>query len=311
MSNPVVDISDAQKEFADLNQELQILHDRFLAIAMDYGHYIEYITKPGNRIYDLRDNVAYRLFSVNIHIELLIRQHYYIRDRFEHIWKADPSKLLREVYPSNPIFDYAEREVSSIFDSIIYHLVSVFDYLASLAYYTCRGNKQETLMWTSFASSVRDKNNDFSKSSFAEVISEIDNNFVKKLYDHRSDLIHRNGELNRTNGQIPLDGGKFKIAYITTPRFNKRFPELKTESKEFQITVQYASFWITRKAIKEITRVLLGLRKEMELTKKIPHGMTVLIDEVTGGILPMSGPMWHLDKYEKFSVNPVTRIEVV
>lgn len=295
------DIENIGASFEDLRKEIQYLENRFLAIGLDYQYHFG-MPLGQNEFYELRDNVSYRLFCANLHLELLLRQHFIIEARFGEIYKSQPEKITANIYPSNPIFDHAEKEISGIFDSLIYHLVSIFDYLGTLTNYIFGKKKQDTLTWTSLATSVRDKNNAFSKTKFADVINTIDNNFVKKLYDHRSHLIHRKGEINRSHIKFTLNDGKFNVSYISTNALNKQFSVLKEESKTHSLTIKYVGFWLVRKTIFEVSSILFALKDEMDATKQGQNPSKIRMGIINPGTHTLSSPseeFWCKQQFEK------------
>ncbi len=66
----IIDITDEKSEFTKIDSEFYLLNNRFMALAMDYKHYIDSNIRD-NKIYTLRDNINYRLCSAKFHIELL------------------------------------------------------------------------------------------------------------------------------------------------------------------------------------------------------------------------------------------------
>ena len=197
----ILDIENVNEEFKKLSSRLHLLYDRFLAIAMDYKYYIDSSFEE-KKIYELRDNVQYRFFSAKFHVELLLNHQIAIIKQLEDVAKKDTSALIENF--QNPSFDFTlQRQISSLFDSFIYHMVSVFDYISTLINYICGDKKENTLMWTQLAKSVRDKNNSLGKKLFAEKIVQIDSDFVNKLYDHRDDNGKEDYELH-----LPPDDNK-------------------------------------------------------------------------------------------------------
>lgn len=67
----IKDIDNPKEEFEKLTKKFKTLHDRFLAIAMDYTHYID-STMSENEIFKLSDNILSRLYSARFHFQLLI-----------------------------------------------------------------------------------------------------------------------------------------------------------------------------------------------------------------------------------------------
>jgi len=291
---PILDITDINEEFKKLHENLSLLHNRFMALAMDYTHYVD--NSWGQKeIFTLRDSVTYRFFSTKLHTEILIRQHFAIEHRFKEQLKKDPKIIFGTYMPSNPYFDRAEEEISSIFDSFMYHQVSVFDYIGTLVNYICGpvSDKQKSLKWTNLARSCRDSKNHFGKKPLADKIKDIDNKFVNKLYGYRSTLIHEKAEKSRYSFSIQLGKEEnIKANFIATERLLKQFAELKKLSQESFVTTKYVAFWIMNKSIEVVTEILFALKDDMEKNPKVPFGMFGYHDKENNRILPASTPWW-------------------
>ena len=78
------DIDNPKEEFDKLTKRFKILEDRFLAIAMDYKHYID-STITDNEIFRLRDNVLSRLYSARFHFQLLLEYHHRVENRLKNL----------------------------------------------------------------------------------------------------------------------------------------------------------------------------------------------------------------------------------
>lgn len=301
MNKPVKDIDNLDEEFKRLRQMETMLESRFMAVAMDYQHYIDN-SWGQEQIYKLRDNVLYRFFSARLHTEILLRQHFAIEHRFNELLKKDPNKVLAQYHPSNPLFDQTEKEISSIFDSILYHIVSIFDYLSTLTNYICgdKKNRHDTLMWTQLAKSSRDLKNHFGSKPIAQIVRDLDNQYVSRLYDHRSFLIHRRADLSRYSFLFELGNqSKIKARFIASDKFTKQFKELKTLTEENYLTTNYVVFWLLQKTIVKVTDLLFGLKKEMESNPQVPFGMFGFHDPKTNRLLPVSTAYWHAQEYLK------------
>ena len=292
----LLDTTDINKEFENLNEYLSVLHDCFLAIAMDYKHYVDN-SFTNNDIYEIRDDVNYRFFSARLHIELLIKQHFQIEHRFEKYMKTEP-KVFANYLSKNPYYDYAEKEVSSIFDSFLYHLTSVFDYLSTLSNYTCGEpkDKQKKLKWTNLSRSVRDSSNHFGKKmALSEKIKDCDNTFVNKLYGYRSYLIHEKSEQSMYSFTFHLSNQKetaIDANFIATERLIKQFSDLRKLSKDNYISIKYVTFWLINKAIDITIDILFALSEDMKQNPLISFGMFAYFDEETKMGLPVSTPYW-------------------
>lgn len=281
----VLDIIDLNKEFKDLDSNLSILSNRFLAVAMDYKEYIKNDFSD-HKIYELRDSVQYRFFSTRTHIELLLRQHLIIDEQMKN--------QLNEKVPIQMYFDYYQKQISSIFDSIVYHTTSIFDYISTLVNYISTKDNQKTLMWTQLSKSVRDEKNEYNKKSFAKTIDNIDRQFVSKLYDHRSFLIHKKSDLSSFNVTISY-GEKENVdaKFMAGKNLIKSFSELKILDRENNLTVKYVTFWLVNETIEKITEILFALKKEMENNSNPPEQFMFYLDPKTNERSSVSKIYWN------------------
>lgn len=298
MKAEIIDISDFKSEFEKLRQREALLSDRFIAIAMDYKHYIDASFKE-NKIYELRDNIQYRLFSARIHVEAILRQHVIIQKKLEKQFKENPQTVVGNFFPFNPYFLIYHQEISSLFDSFIYHSVSVFDYLSTLTNYISGQKKDDTLMWTQLAKSVR-ADNHFSKKSFAKVFDKIDRGFVFKLNEHRSFLIHKRSDLGGYNFTLHIGGNQnIQATFLSGKNFIRTFKELKEQCNGKHPTIKYSTFWILNKTFDKVTELLFALKNEMELNPKVRNPSMFTLDPDSGVKLPISKRYWHEELLKK------------
>lgn len=301
-SLPIKDIKEIAKEFENLKKRLDLLDEGFRAAGSDYLHHIEISKVNKHEIFELKDNVMYRYFSARFHLQILIQHHQVILKRFAKILETDPSKILNKVYPVNPNFDYAEKEISSVLDSIYFHIGAVFDYLSILVNYVCgpKATRSQKIKWTQLTRSCRDKDNHFGQLEIAKVVDQIDRELVNKLFEYRSDLIHKSQDQQRMSFKINFkkNGANLKLDFLATSKITKQFPELKEEAKNNSLTVNYVAFWTLHKSIDMIAKLLLSLKSEMEKRSTFPDhigddDLIILhVDKKTNVGLPASTPMW-------------------
>jgi len=158
------------------------------AIAVMYNeHYYDLVSS--RNIYRLKDNVFYRLETSLAQYELFTNE----ISRFNYVMSERTKQESEFCFDQFKLMPYTSKMnlmTSSIFDSIIFHSVSIFDYLSHYISYIISPNKCNTLYWTKLAKSAYGKDNYISKRPIKEVIKQVDDYLVKKLYDYRSDLIH-------------------------------------------------------------------------------------------------------------------------
>ncbi|MEO8514909.1 MAG: hypothetical protein ABI543_15225 [Ignavibacteria bacterium] len=301
----VIDIKDVSGEFEKLQKRFSVLTNRFMAVALDYKHYIDN-TFNNERIIELRDNVIYRLFSSRFHIQLLLQQQIEIKDKCLKMLNDGKFDLIKGIGPVHPLHDHFKKEISSIFDSLLYHIVSAFDFTSSLInyFYTSKDDKQNNLKWTSLVKKSRSEENILYPDRIKKAIIEHDNQFVNKLYGYRSQIIHEKGDLNEFVYNVLFDftsnaKSSLKIGFVATPKFIKNFSELKKLTKKDVLSTTYVSFWLLNTAIDHITDLLFEIKYDLETIEKPPGGMFVMQDPTTNKISSISLAYWQEEEYHK------------
>lgn len=291
----IIDIQDDKSEFTKIDSEFSLLNYRFMALAMDYKRYVDSSIRD-NKIYTLRDNINYRLYSAKFHIELLFN---HIRNIEKNIENQTFTRTPNQI----PIIGYIPiytQQITSLFDSFIYHTVSVFDYIGTMANYISGKKKENTFMWTQLAKSVRDKNNIFSQTKFSNIVDKIDREFVGKLYDHRALLIHRKADLGGCNHTHSLGyHEKVTTTFFAGKSVIKCFHQLKESNKKSDITLRYVAVWILKEVINNITDILFSMKEELESKDTGKEPMMFYLHPETKEKLPISVNYWNEKLYKK------------
>jgi hypothetical protein len=293
----LLDIEDRNKTFQAIAQRLEILNEGFRALYADYMHHID-VKFGKDEIFKMKENIDFRLFSSKFHLELLLRQHFTIEKRIQEIYQKDPRKVLNEVYPSHPLFDHCEREVTSIFDSIVFHLASVYDYLSALINFICNKKDKSITKWSQLCKSCRDKGNLYSNKKIATIIVFENDNFIEKLYKYRSRLIHEKSDVHPISITLSFASGKTRVKFYTNESIIKLFKSLKEKSNTHDITISYTSEWLIHKTVDSVVSILFALKDEMESMSTFPNhiGDSDFIilshNPVTGFAEPVSKQMW-------------------
>lgn len=184
----MLDIENQDETIRGLTDKFLRLHNRFIAVAMDYKYYIN-PNISDNEIYKLRDNVLFRLQSAKFHFELLLQHHYFIEQNIKEIYKSqDPifnGGIQLQIYQRQAV-----EEIYSLFDSLIYHLCSNFDYLFRLINFINGKTSLTQPKWNLFKSDKNIKSNVYCSKELIEALEILDQKFVYPLIKHRSFLIH-------------------------------------------------------------------------------------------------------------------------
>jgi hypothetical protein len=170
----------------------------------------------------------------------------------------------------------------------------------TLANYISVQKKENTLIWTQLAKSVRDKNNIFSLTKFSSIIDKVDREFVGKLYDYRASLIHRKADLGGFN-LIHSIGYEEKVVttFFAGKRVIKCFKQLKEVSENGDITLRYIAVWIINEVIKNITAILFSMKEEIESKDTGKEPLMFYLHPVTKKKLPISVNYWKEKLYKK------------
>lgn len=155
-------------------------------------------------IFEIRDSLIYRAWSVHWHVDYLERQHRaFEKQLHQHFLEAldSPQPLLSHRY----ILSY-------IFDDVVFNSASMFDYVGNLVGLTYLGPTESRLKWSGALNSVRDKNNLIYGVPVAEKLVNAHRKWVDPLMSYRGDTIHHKIDLGKANHAFDFTGGDLDTA---------------------------------------------------------------------------------------------------
>ncbi len=196
---PVLDINEVDKRFQNLNQHAKILHDRLVQLGMVYINFTISKSILKEPLFNLRNSIIYRYNSILFHLKLLIIIHNNHVKQINYNKSDNQIKLI--------MLNGRERELS-IFDSIIFHIISLFDYIGNLLDYVCCGKKQMRLKWNGVVKKARNQNDIITQYSVSETILKYDKELIDKLYKYRSNIIHYKMHLGSVTSSLDFKTGK-------------------------------------------------------------------------------------------------------
>ena len=297
MSNIIKDIIDRKADSLLIRKEAQRTELGIRSICVMYDDHSK-DKNSGENIFIKNDSIHYRLFSLVHQYFLFLNQLNSSEVFLQEMNKEHPGKVMNFIL-DNPYFDKVELEVSSVFDSIIFHLMSVFDYLSHLIHYITITNKSNTKDWSSLMKSVNGSNNEFSNLEINNTILKINKELVTNLFKYRSALIHDKRDKHtfsiNHNSQTTLN-----IQILSSKFSLKSFSLIRESVTEEQITIAFLSSWLIKQSFKEIELLLDALRNEIlknpnfEETLKNPKSGFTLIsyDSKTNEAKPASEKLW-------------------
>lgn len=284
--NTTLDIENPTSEINLLQDKFIRLHNRFLAIAMDYKYYIN-SSISDHEIYRLRNNVIFRLQSARFHFEILLQYHDIVEENIKNIYKKQNPIL--NGGPDLVIYQrQAAEEIYSLFDSLVYHLCSIFDYLFRLVNFIHGKTELTNPKWNLFKSEKNLKSNLFCSKEMIDALEIVDQRFVYPLIKHRSHLIHTEFA---TGGVQLILSDDLKVRFLATEKLKSHFPEIQNQFGNQDLTIAFAGKWLIDESFKSITEVLFELREDMIRNKKVKIPLFVRIGE-NNTMQETSTPYW-------------------
>ena len=273
---------DEFKELQKLLSDLQILSGRLQAIVMDYNNYISenpISSVHSKNIFESCENLKIRLSCVYFHTEMFCNHFEYIETRIKNNGNG---------YPDPPFIIIATTQFHYLFDSIIYHVSSVYDYVVTLVNFIHNHGSLNYVKWNSVAKSYPVK----SEKTY-EYISRIHKSYVDGFFSYRSSLIHNKVDFIRPYVSYDAMIGHTTLIIKSSPFMLKHFKHLLELSKTDEISLKFATFHIVDKLIDHVTDILFELKNHMENNKKKDR-LYMSIEE-NGEIVSVSKIYWRED----------------
>ncbi|KYC45306.1 MAG: hypothetical protein AMQ74_01904 [Candidatus Methanofastidiosum methylothiophilum] len=288
-SKPIQDIEDLKLEMQLIDKKFDSFYYNMLAVAMDYKSYIDPRIK-NDSIYKIRNNIIFRLNGAKYHFEILNN----IVANLDSELTTAHRKVQQKgnLFGADIILDQRILQVSYLSDSFFFHLGSGFDYISKLVEFVYSHNKDAEWKWTQLARASRDEKNQFNKTSIASTIDLLDREFIGKLYDHRSHLIHSKIDTSPSSFTINILEANCKAQIFSSQDFNRNFKELKTIAKERNLTIRYSLLWVFNKSLTSLNTILFSLKEYMENNKKTDK-LPMFIEGPNKEILPVSIKYWN------------------
>lgn len=263
----MANILDIEKE--NRNSDFQLIHKEIerteLGLRAICVMYDEHSSDPNSQknIFNQKNNVYYKLASIRFQYKIFLEQVYRSERYIQKIDKENPNRL-RGFVMGNPYFEKVELELSTVFDNLIFNSVSIFDYLSHIICYIVKRNKQKTEYWSSIIKSARGSNNEIAQSQISEAIKYVDKEFVSKLNDYRSRLIHRKRDEHKFYASINPndDNDDYHICLVASDEIlsNKYLSVLKNEMQAHEyLSLTYVASWLIKETIRQIEIILEGL----------------------------------------------------
>jgi len=266
---PVLSVTDSDERLRSITQTAGRIQDGLVFLGLEYANKVtgKFISQQSEQYFHLRDSIFYRLESLIFHLNLLLS-----------IQRNHIGQLNKKPYDSEErhklLYSGSAQQVQ-LFDSIVFHSISLFDYLGNLVDYIAGGKYQMRLKWTGVIKSVNDKNNPLSKSPIAPVVLDLNRKLVDRLYEHRSDLIHYSTDMGGAQATLNIMKGESDFVVFSPRRITQRFPELKQLAMDNRIALNYVAFWVCESTVNAAHDLLSPLLQHIDIHRSTPKGAEI------------------------------------
>lgn len=268
---PAKDVDDLDDALDELDEERDTLREQLLGLGIDYVNKIgSSFDGEARTIYQIRDEIFHREGSFRFHIKLLLR----IQHDAEVTLRSNTENLEVNGLQQSLITEKTARQQFAVFDSVLFHGISLFDYLAGLIQYVVTGEENRKWNWDNIRKAAHHPENPFSETVIAEVVRDV-NGFVQNFYSHRASVIHSQADLGGhvlTERLGPTADERFDLKTFAPRGFVQKFDDLKRIDESHAITLRFAALWIANRTLEGALRIVEALREYAERNRQIPEG---------------------------------------
>ncbi len=271
MKNSFYDINDKNRDYQEISESIGRIIRGLKAMAMIYHDYSDDIDSF-ERIHELKDNLGYRLKSAEHHYFLLLNEYVAKEHEISEIIKNEPKLFQVNFVGRNPVTQKIEEELAAIFDSLVYHLNSTFDYLAHITSYVCMKEIKNTVGWMKLKKFAFAKGNELSTLWIKKTIANVNNEFVASLYDYRSRLIHTSRDVHPIKA-YKSNGAEVSQLYLSASDVAQKY--FKKSLAKFEsdkgISLSFLASTLIRDTLVNIELLLDALVYEINVASKFPN----------------------------------------
>jgi len=261
MDKPLKEIDNLQEAFNTLVNEMRNIQGKLTTLNFDYinNYSGTLISSQNDTMISVVNSLRTRCNSIHFHftqlIDLELRTDKRINDE-----AADYDNAILHTQTSDKLY--------FLFESIVFNVISLFDYFGSLVEYICIGKGEAKQNWNGIMKGMRDKKNLLYNLTFKDQFIAWNKNFIDILFGYRSDLIHRNIDFGGNALYVNPSDGKYHSVYKAPHKFCSKFSELKKEAKEYQFTNRYVAFWIVSKSNEAALDIIQSISEFMKTNRK-------------------------------------------
>lgn len=241
-------VTDSVEEIRKLIKELS---DLFTTLGMKYPRHLKFHKRNMSYYVQLRNSIQFRLRSVYFHYSLLQQIQEVRITEIQNVNFLEELKL-------RGILNRCHEQSYFIFDSIIFTIISAFDYYGNIVDFLFGRKNQAKLKWNGIKNLSHEKTENILDTRLSTKIIEHNREFVDKLYDYRSRLIHIKNDTGNSAHIGDLLKNSSTIRVYTPESFVKKFKYLKNLNSTNKISINFSVFWTIEKTV-TILSELVGI----------------------------------------------------
>jgi hypothetical protein len=268
---PILDVTDSEERFKSLRQSANRIQDGLVFLGIEYTNKISgtFGSPQNDSYFRLRDSIFFRLNSVIFHLSLLRAvQRNHLDQLKKSPYNSKESTLL--------LYDGQDQQIQ-LFDSIVFHAISLFDYLGNLIDYVCNNKGKMDLKWNGVMQSMRDPHNLLSKSPVSLIAKQLHSELVDRLYEHRSDLIHYSTDTGGAQTSRNPMTAESNFIVFAPRRITTKFAELKQLAQTKRLSLNYVAFWTVDKTLDATGKLISPLLEHIDLNRRTARGSEIFL----------------------------------
>lgn len=235
----------------------------------------------------LRDNVIFRLDCIMFHLRSIVS----LDDSFRT--KAKDANLLLAEDDGVGIRDKlrdllhdSAKTQSFVFDDVVLHLMSLFEYIGNLTGYLFHGENRMKLKWDGVVTSSRNRDWEVKKTGTDKIYTSFasqrfllhQHEFVAGLEEYRANIFHYQMLLPKGTSKLSFKGFKHnELTVMASETMTKWLKHVVPEIKERELTLVETALRLVDSGLSRALDVVFHLQQDMDVFKHYESGEALFV----------------------------------
>jgi hypothetical protein len=204
----------------------------------------------------IRSSIEFRLEAILFHYKLLESIH-------------NPEKPTLPNLSNNPMLLIPFKQCY-LFESIVFHCISLFDYLSCLINIVYEQDvDKHKKPWQKLIKLIN-SNSDLKNTDLGKELLETNNKWVNDLMEYRASLIHYRSETLLSHTTFSVKSNEIEMQVFPPKHFKKKIKRTNCLDEEESLNINSTSLWIIDNCFKITHKLLEILDGYIEENRKIP-----------------------------------------